>query len=701
MSVDVSVQICTYNRARMALACLDALRNQTFPADRFEVVLVDDGSEDDRLVRTDVGAFPFPLRVLRVPHGGLARARNAGIAASRGEVLLFIDDDTIPHRRLLDEHWQSHQRHPRAVVLGWVNHVSDPDAVGRRRPRLADFSTSFFWTANASVRRRDLAAAGLFDERFTEYGWEDLEVGDRLRDLGLAKRFNRRAVVSHVKHRWRGTDVPGLLRQAEASGRSAVQYVAKRPTRRARLATGVGRLRMAANRLLESGEGWYRGRVEHAGDRRLRGLDWLAAYLWMRVAYFRSVRTSLGSGLEPSLFSRSSGSGRADSAAPADSRPDPTIVKKPRIPDLTPRIVKKPSIQDLTPSVVTPSVVVLRVDKIGDLLVSTPALRGLRCALPEARITLVTSPGCADVLRGSSAIDGIEVFDPTASRQARAQTVRKLRALHPDVIFTFTPKSSIYVLARRIGAPVRVGFGYQARPLDRAVAHFAFTHPVFSAVPEAIERASEVPHHAEELLALLPAVGLPATRLPMEVPIPEADRAWACTLLASRHCQAPPIVLHLSNKWLDDGWTATDVVALLDLLSRPPGGPARDPEAVRPVVATIGPADARLRSAVTSRMVNRHGLLVLDNLTFGRWAAIIAASALVVSPDTGAIHLASATRRPVVGVYAAHRFHIFSRQWGPWMVPSRTVAKERGAKGVQAIADAVEGLVAETASGPA
>jgi ADP-heptose:LPS heptosyltransferase/glycosyltransferase involved in cell wall biosynthesis len=694
MSIDVSVQICTYNRAQMALACLDALRDQTFPADRFEVVLVDDGSEDDRLVRIDAGAFLFPLRVLRVPHGGLAGARNAGIGASRGEVLLFIDDDTIPHRRLLDEHWQSHQRHPRSVVLGWVNHVNDPGAVGRRRPRLADFSTSFFWTANASVRRRDLEAAGLFDEGFTEYGWEDLEIGDRLRDLGLTRRFNRRAVVWHVKRRWRGTDVPALLRQAEASGRSAVRYVAKRPTRRARLATGISRLRMAANRLVEPGEGWYRRRVERAGEGRLRGLDWVAAYLWTRVAYFRSIRTSLGSGLEPSLFSRSSGSGLADSAAPADSRPDPTIVKKPRIPDLTPRVVKKPSIQDLTPSVV-----VLRVDKIGDLLVSTPALRSLRCALPDARITLVTSPECADVLRGCSAIDAIEVFDPTASRQARAQAVRKLRALQPDVIFTFTPKSSIYLLARRIGAAVRVGFGYQSRPLDRAVAHFAFTHPVFSAVPEAIERATEVPHHAEELLALLPAVGLPATPLPMEVPIREADRSWAAASFASRGWQAAPIVLHLSNKWLDDGWSPEDVVALVDLLAHV--APGAGEAGARPLVVTVGPSDVRVSSAVRPMLASRQRLLVLENLPFGRWAAVIAASALVVSPDTGAIHLASATRRPVVGVYAAHRFHIFSRQWGPWMVPSRIVAKERGAKGVEAIADAVEDLLADTRIVPA
>ncbi len=292
MPTDVSVQICTYNRVAMALDCLEALRGQTWPAARFEVILVDDGSADERLSAIDAAGYPFAVRVLRLPHGGLARARNAGIRAACGEVVLFIDDDTVPDPRLIEEHWLTHQRHARSVVLGWVNHVGE-HAPARRRPRLADFSTSFFWTANASVRRDRLFAAGLFDEAFTEYGWEDLEIGDRLRDLGLTRRFNRRAAVSHLKRPWRGTDVPALLRQAEASGRSAVLYVTKRPTRRARLATGVSRLRIAANGLLECGEGWYGGRVARAGEQRLRGLDWMAAYLWSRVAYFRAVRAAL------------------------------------------------------------------------------------------------------------------------------------------------------------------------------------------------------------------------------------------------------------------------------------------------------------------------------------------------------------------------------------------------------------------------
>jgi ADP-heptose:LPS heptosyltransferase len=338
---------------------------------------------------------------------------------------------------------------------------------------------------------------------------------------------------------------------------------------------------------------------------------------------------------------------------------------------------------------------ILRTDRIGDLLVSTPAIRNLRTALPHARLTLVTSPLCADVLRGWDGIDTVEVYDVAATRAVRREVARRLSRARPDVVFAFTPQSRIYRLTRRIGAPVRVGFGYRSRPLDLAVARVTLTHSVFSRVPEAAHRAHEVPHHADELLALLRALDLPAPRRPMEVPVAEADRAWTRDLLAGRGTLPAPFVVHLSHKWLDDGWNADDVGGLVDAIGRV--------DSCRRVVLTVGPADRELWNAVQAKLPptpDAHGpLVVLDNLTFGRWAAVVASSVLAVSPDTGAIHLSSATRRPVVGVYAEHRFHVLSRQWAPWMVPCRTLSKGRGEAGVHAITAAAESLLREVAPG--
>jgi hypothetical protein len=149
---------------------------------------------------------------------------------------------------------------------------------------------------------------------------------------------------------------------------------------------------------------------------------------------------------------------------------------------------------------------------------------------------------------------------------------------------------------------------------------------------------------------------------------------------------------------------------------------ARIDSAGRAVAVTVGPADQETWKAVREAWrpegppSNGNGscacgpgslatvlagadggrIAVFDRLTPRRWTALVAAAGLVVSTDTGALHLASATHRPVVGVYAQHRFHVLSRQWAPWMVPNRVIRKQAGPPGVAEIVAAAAALLGET-----
>lgn len=293
----ITVQICTFNRAEPLRRCLRAVGRLDFPPAELEVVVVDDGSDDPTPAVLDACApeLPFSLRVVRQGHRGLAAARNAGIRAACGDVVLFIDDDTVPHPKLAAEHWRSHDGACRLVVLGRVRHFSTTDAP-RRLPRLANLSTSFFWTTNVSARRRDLVEAGLFDEAFSEYGWEDVELGDRLRALGLRRRVNWRAIVDHEQLHPAGADLRGRLSRSAASGRSAVVYLRKHPTRRARLATGLTSLRRSAARLFGSCEPWLWTVVTRTGDRRLGPAGRAAEFTLCLIHYYRAAEEALGAG---------------------------------------------------------------------------------------------------------------------------------------------------------------------------------------------------------------------------------------------------------------------------------------------------------------------------------------------------------------------------------------------------------------------
>src|SRR5215207_732682 len=104
----VSVIVSTYNRAGMLGRLLQALAAQTYPASRFEVVVVADGCTDGtaELVRGVVA--PYRLELVDVAHGNLAAARNAGAARARGELLVFMDDDMQPVRGLLVAYVEAH-----------------------------------------------------------------------------------------------------------------------------------------------------------------------------------------------------------------------------------------------------------------------------------------------------------------------------------------------------------------------------------------------------------------------------------------------------------------------------------------------------------------------------------------------------------------------------------------------------------------
>lgn len=104
----VSVVVCAFNEEKILRQCLDALVSQTYPAERYEIQVIDDESTDqtfsiaEEFIISRKGCLPY-IRLTRIRHGGLSVARNAGIRLSRGEIIAFIDGDAVPDRKWLEE----------------------------------------------------------------------------------------------------------------------------------------------------------------------------------------------------------------------------------------------------------------------------------------------------------------------------------------------------------------------------------------------------------------------------------------------------------------------------------------------------------------------------------------------------------------------------------------------------------------------
>jgi GT2 family glycosyltransferase len=235
-----TIQLCTYNRAHLLGRVLDACFEQTVSPADYEVVLVNDGSTDDTpaVIAAAQARATCPFTVVGRPNGGLAKARNSGLARSTGERVILIDDDVLPLPNFVEEHLRSHARRPRAIVRGGAINVENFDDLPLPVWSLRNYSGNYFWTTNVSVPLETLRAVGGFNEDFAEYGWEDIDVGLRLRFAGVKAIFNPRALVYHYKPRPRAADVEKMLRQARAQARTAVQLARLHPHWRTYLATG-------------------------------------------------------------------------------------------------------------------------------------------------------------------------------------------------------------------------------------------------------------------------------------------------------------------------------------------------------------------------------------------------------------------------------------------------------------------------------
>jgi len=295
----ITVQLCTYNRRALLGRVLEALFDQDLDPADYEVVLVDDGSTDGSYEHVIATLRPScALHVIRQKNAGLARGRNAGIARARGEIILFMDDDVLATRGLLAAHVRFHREHPRAVCRSGVINVASFDDLPPAHYSWRHYSGAYFWTTNVSLPLALVKEAGGFDERFAEYGWEDLELGFRLRQRGVPSLLERRAIVYHYKPPVPRANVPSMIRQARAQGRTAVQFLRKHPHWRVALATGqIAPVRFWSD--VTRAAGWPRVLARLSGaDGAAPGVPdavarWAAARL-ARAAYFEEIAIASG-----------------------------------------------------------------------------------------------------------------------------------------------------------------------------------------------------------------------------------------------------------------------------------------------------------------------------------------------------------------------------------------------------------------------
>ena len=307
-------------------------------------------------------------------------------------------------------------------------------------------------------------------------------------------------------------------------------------------------------------------------------------------------------------------------------------------------------------------ILAVRLDNLGDVLVTTPALHAIKASLPHASLTLLASPVGAQVSHLNPDIDEVLVYEapwmdpwhqlPQDSRREQRiiGTIRE-RAFDGAIIFTSFRQSSLPAayLCYLANIPLRLAASIDGPGSLLTTRH---KHPV------------RTMHEVERGLDLVGAIGLTTPDRDLVLQVPEESRSHIDTLLAASNGRGnrPLVVVHPGCSMPARTYPWEMYAAVIDVLV----------ERLGAIVALTGSNDEQ---TLVERILGRaqestreHTLNFAGKLSFPDLCALIATADLTITNNTGPMHIAAAVKTPVVALFALTNP---PEQWGPWGVPHK------------------------------
>lgn len=311
-------------------------------------------------------------------------------------------------------------------------------------------------------------------------------------------------------------------------------------------------------------------------------------------------------------------------------------------------------------------ILVVRMDRLGDALLTTPMLAALRRNYIDAYITVLASHASTPALAKNTRIDELITVDLQKSRLPdRLRLAKELRNRKFDITICVSEKRRARIITWLAGSRMRIGFypGW-TQPIVSLFCHLGLTHAVRS---EHLPNNVQTLHEVERLMLLLRPLGIDACSGPLEVSLSDDDSNWARDWLAARVPRdATPIAVNLNTKWLADGWRVQDIVLVLEQFLE------NIPAAF--LIITSDESSAELAHSVYEQ-ADSNRLCTLVGSSFDQWASITACCRVVVTTDTGTAHLAAALGIPVVDIFPSLDFEKCSKRWSPWCKKKRAIQR--------------------------
>ncbi len=291
-------------------------------------------------------------------------------------------------------------------------------------------------------------------------------------------------------------------------------------------------------------------------------------------------------------------------------------------------------------------ILLIRLDRMGDVILSTPVIRALRQAYPKAFITMLVRPACEDLVAFHKDLDEWLVYDKDGAHKNFFNTLkfsRHLKRFQFDTALVLHPSNRSHWLPWLAGIPQRIGYAHKNA--------YLLTHALAHAKQEGDK------HEAEYTLDMLKVFGLNPEKPQLSIPVRREAKDFIEALLHEKNVKADKklVVVHPSASCPSKRWMPERFGQVADRLVK---------ECHVQVCIIAGEPDRdfaiAMQQAMQSPVINLAGLL-----SVGQSAALLERADMLLSNDSGPVHLAAAVDTPVVAIFGRDQPGLSPKRWGP------------------------------------
>jgi heptosyltransferase-2 len=291
-------------------------------------------------------------------------------------------------------------------------------------------------------------------------------------------------------------------------------------------------------------------------------------------------------------------------------------------------------------------ILIMRTDRIGDVLLSTPVAKALRMKYPQAYISMVVSPYARDIVEGNPYLDEVIIYDKDAKHKSWLRSFKfsgRLKKKKFDLAVILHPTNRVHILAFLAGIPKRLGYDCKLGFLN----NLARKHT----------KQRGLMHESEYNLDLVGTLGVEGDARDIFMPLKEESERWAAEMLNSCGIKETDKLLALNPgaSCPSKIWPADRFAGVAEALSVKYGFK---------IVVLSGARDVQLAHEVAGKI--KGGALDLSGRTsISQMASVLKRCSLFISNDSGPVHIASALGVPVISIFGRKQPGLSPRRWGP------------------------------------